>query len=182
LIRERLALQSVIALFGQDDMALDDMFLKIEGARHGPIKGESRDESHKDEIDVIGWSWGMRAQTEMAGAGKAGKAALNEFKVVKRTDSASTALMSAMRNNEIIKKAVLTVRKAGGAPLEYLKVTIQNGRITLFDVQPETGGDAPGLVEHLSLAYQKITVEYLPQGADGQKRGGMSFETEINPS
>ena len=163
-------------------MALDDMFLKIESAKLGPIKGESRDSSHKDEIDVTGWSWGMRAQTEMAGGGKAGKAALNELKIVKRLDSASTALMSTMRNNDPIKKAVLTVRKAGGTSLEYLKITIENGRLTFFDVEPETSGGAPGLIEHLSLAYQKITVEYLPQGADGQKRGGMTFETEITPS
>ena len=160
-------------------MAADDMFLKVEGARLGPIKGESRDASHKDEIDVIGWSWGMRAQTEMAGAGKASKAALNELRVLKRVDGASTGLMSAMRNNEVIKKAVLTVRKAGGTPLEYLKITIEKGRITLLDVQTDAKGDPPGTLEQISFAFQKIAVEYLPQGADGQKRGGMTFETEI---
>ncbi len=31
-----------------------DMFLKI-----GDVKGESRDDKHKDEIDVLSWSWGM---------------------------------------------------------------------------------------------------------------------------
>ena len=39
------------------------------GAEVGAIKGESQDSAHKDEIDVVGWSWGMRAQTEMAGGG-----------------------------------------------------------------------------------------------------------------
>ena len=66
---------------------------------------------------------------------------------MKRVDSASTALMAAMRNNELIKKAVLTVRKAAATPLEYFKITIQNGRITLFDVQPNERR-APGLIEH----------------------------------
>jgi type VI secretion system secreted protein Hcp len=160
-------------------MALDDMFLKIEGARLGPIKGDSRDGAHKDEIDVLSWSWGMRAQTEMAGAGRAGKAALNELKVYKRVDSASTGLMSAMRNNDVIKQAVLTVRKAGGSPVEYLKITIQKGRITYLDIQTDVKSEDPGLVEQLSLSFQKIAVEYVPQGADGQKRGGMTFETEI---
>ena len=32
-----------------------DMFLDIKGE----IKGESQDKTHKDEIDVLAWSWGM---------------------------------------------------------------------------------------------------------------------------
>ena len=31
-----------------------NMFLKIDD-----VKGESRDDKHKDEIDVLAWSWGM---------------------------------------------------------------------------------------------------------------------------
>src|SRR5207248_5111445 len=31
-----------------------DMFIKI-----GELKGESRDKTHKDEIDVLAWSWGI---------------------------------------------------------------------------------------------------------------------------
>ena len=31
-----------------------DMFLKI-----GDIKGESADDKHAGEIDVLAWSWGM---------------------------------------------------------------------------------------------------------------------------
>ena len=34
------------------------MFLKIDGSRQGAIKGEARDAGHKDEIDVLGWTWG----------------------------------------------------------------------------------------------------------------------------
>jgi type VI secretion system secreted protein Hcp len=35
------------------------------------------------------------------------------------------------------------------------------------------------LVERLTLSFQRISVEYTPQGADGLARGGMTFETEI---
>lgn len=50
-------------------MALD-MFIKIDG-----IKGESTDDKHKDEIDVLSWSWGMSQSgtvhtTGGSGAGK----------------------------------------------------------------------------------------------------------------
>jgi type VI secretion system secreted protein Hcp len=84
-----------------------------------------------------------------------------------------------MRNNEEIKKGVLTVRKAGGEALEYFKITIKNGRITVFDLRSGTGDVQTELVEELSLAFQSISVEYVPQGPDGKPRGGMMFETEI---
>ena len=154
-----------------------DVFLKVEGAR-GPIKGESQDDSHKDEIDVSSLSWGMRAQTTIAG-GATGKATINELVIIKKVDSASTALMAALRNNELIKKAVLTMRKAGKQQHEFLKITIQNGRITVLDVQTVAPG-SPELTESLSFAFQKLSVEYIPQGPDGQPRGAMLFETEIN--
>ena len=159
-------------------MAQGDMFLKIESARQGPIKGEAQDDNHQDEIDVVSWSWGMRAQTAMSGGGASGKSTLNELRIVKRVDRASTGLMAAMRNNDLIKKAVLTVRKAGGTALEYFKVTIQSGRVTLLEVQSGEAAMEAELVENLSLAFEKISVEYVPQGADGQARGGMVFETE----
>ena len=156
-------------------MTIGDMFLKVETARQGVVKGESADDKHKTEIDILSWSWGMRAHSAMAGAGEGSKATLNELDVVKLVDSASTGLMAAMRNNEVIKKATLTVRKAGGSPLEYLKITLQNARITALDVQ--TSG--PDVTEKLSLAFKRINVEYVPQGPDGMARGSMMFEAEI---
>lgn len=161
-------------------MALGDMFLKVESGRQGQIKGEAQDEKHKDEIDVLAWSWGMRAQTGMGAGGAAGKATVHELNIVKLVDSASTGLMSAMRNNDLIKKAVLTVRKAGGSALEYFKITIEKGRITALDVESGIAGAETALTEKLSLAFQKISVEYVPQDKDGQPRGSMLFETEIN--
>jgi type VI secretion system secreted protein Hcp len=156
-------------------MANGDMFLKVETARQGVVKGESDDAKHAAEIDVLSWSWGMRAQSAMAGAGPSSKATLDELRVVKYIDSASTGLMAAMRNNELIKKATLIIRKAGGQPLEYLKFTLQNARITELGLETE-GGE---VVERLSLSFQRINVEYIPQGDDGLARGSMMFDAEI---
>jgi type VI secretion system secreted protein Hcp len=155
------------------------MFLKIESAKQGPIKGEAQDQNHKDEIDVISWSWGMAAKSALSSTGPSSKATLHELSIVKAVDSASTGLMSAMRNNDLIKKAVLTVRKAGGAPHEYFKVTIEKGRITALDVDAASFSATGQVTEKLSLAFQKIGVEYVPQGADGQPKGGMLFDAEI---
>jgi type VI secretion system secreted protein Hcp len=158
-------------------MAKSDMFLKVEGARSGMIKGEADDALRKGEIDVVAWSWGMQAQTEMGGGGSLSKSSMRDFLVTKEVDSASTPLMAALRNNELIKKATLTVRKAGKAPLDYFIVTMEGGRITAIDV--ESVGDVhPQLVERLSFSFQKISIEYVPQGADGLGLGSMLFEAE----
>lgn len=158
-------------------MAKGDMFLKVDGARAGAIKGESNDDTHRDEIDIVSWSWGMRAQTELSGAGGSTKSSMRELQVCKKVDSASAPLMSAMRNNEQIKSAVLTVRKAGKQPLEYFRITIENGRVTSIDVE-SAADESPDLVERLSLSFQRISVEYVPQGEDGGPRGTMLFEAE----
>lgn len=158
-------------------MAKSDMFLQVEGARSGTIKGESEDDARKGEIDVLAWSWGMRAQTEMGGGGTLTKASMRDFLVSKKVDSASTGLMAAMRNNDLIKKAILTVRKAGKIPLDYFTVIMEDGRITSLDVE-SVGEEPPELIERLSFSFQKITVTYVPQGEDGATRGAMQFETQ----
>jgi type VI secretion system secreted protein Hcp len=161
-------------------MAQGDMFLKIESTRQGPIKGEAQDEKHKDEIDVNDWSWGMQAKTTLSGGGTSPKATLHELNIVKQVDSASTGLMSAMRNNELIKKAVLTVRKAGGTPHEYFRISIEKGRITSLEVDSSNFLSSGHLSERLSLAFQKISVEYVPQGREGLPKGSMLFDAEIS--
>ena len=83
---------------------------------------------------------------------------------MKRVDSASTALMLALRTNEPIQKAVLTLRKAGKSQVEYMKVTIEQGRVTSLTID---GGDSSGsadVVERVSFSFNKIEVEYVPQG------------------
>ena len=152
-----------------------DMFLMVKGAKHGVIKGESQDGQHKGEIDVLSWSWGMQAKTSLGGGTATGKATVNDLRIVKRVDSASTALMLALRTNEPIQKAVLTLRKAGKTQLEYLKVTIEQGRVTALTVD---AGDVTGsadVVERVSFSFNKIEIEYVPQGKDGLPQGGMTF-------
>jgi type VI secretion system secreted protein Hcp len=159
-------------------MAQGDMFLKIDGIRQGAIKGEARDAGHKDEIDVLGWTWGMEGNLVHGQA--TAKTAVRELKITKRVDKATTGLMSALRSNEVIKKAVLTVRKSGGKdPVEYYTITLEKGRITSLMQQSGDGIDPAALNEEMSIAFSKVAVEYKPQGDDGQFRGATAFEMDI---
>ena len=171
-------------------MALADMFLRVEGGKQGLIKGEVVQADHLNEIEVLGWSWGMDGSSTAFGQAAA-RTSLQELVIHKRVDSATTALMSALRNNEVIKKAVLSVRKAGGgAAVEYFHITIEKARLVSHRVgsagapgahAPLGAGAASGpeLHEEVRFAFWKVQVEYRPQDPTGGGRGVSTFETEV---
>jgi len=157
-----------------------DMFLSVKGQKSGVIKGEAADAKHANEIEVVSWSWGMQGKPSLGGGNPSGKAVIQELKIVKNVDSASTPLMAAMRANELITTAKLVVRKAGKTPLEFLKVTIQDGRVTSIALDGGDGPAGPELVERVSFSFNKITIEYVPQGKDGQGGASTMFEDQFS--
>jgi type VI secretion system secreted protein Hcp len=157
-------------------MAKGDMLLQIEGQKTGAIKGESVDSTYPGQIDVVGWSWGMSSSHALGGAGAGAKTSLSELRISKLVDSASTPLMSVMRSGELIKKAVLTVRKAGGVQVAYFTLTIERGRITSYELGTPSG---PEIGEQLSIAFEKIEVQYFAQDDKGARKGGSTFNTEV---
>lgn len=159
------------------DRSVGDMFLHVKGARAGVIKGESIDADHKGEIEVLAWSWGMESKSDLHSGAATGRATVKDLKIVKRVDRASAPLMLALRTNETI-TATLTLRKAGAPQLEYVIVTLEQGRVTSIGID---AGDARGgaeLLEHLSLSFNKISFKYVPQKADGSKDGTIEFQDE----
>ena len=159
-----------------------DMFLKVKGAKHGQIAGESLDDAHKGEIEVLSWSWGMQGKPSLGGGAASGKATMRELRIVKKVDKASTALMSALRTNEVIKEALLTLRKTGTSKVEYLKITIHDGRVLALDIDAGDATGSPTLVERVAFSFNKIAVEYTPQGGDGMPQGSMAFEDQWGDS
>lgn len=155
-----------------------DMFLSVKGSKSGTINGEAQDQSHKNEIEVLAWSWGMQGKPSLGGGVASGKATIRELRITKRVDKASTALMSALRTNELINEATLTLRKIGKTPLEYLKIKIQNGRVMSIDLEAGDSSSSPALFERVSFSFNKISIQYTPQGPDGNALGATSFDDE----
>lgn len=155
-----------------------DMFFKVKGAKHGQINGEAQDDTHKGEIEVLSWSWGMQGKPSLGGGAASGKATMRELRIVKKVDKASTALMSALRTNESIKEGLLTLRKTGTSKLEYLKITIQDGRVLALDIEAGDVNGSPTLVERVSFSFNKIEIEYVPQGGDGMPQGSTMFQDQ----
>ncbi len=100
-----------------------DMFLKL-----GDIKGESRDQTHRDEIDIANWAWGLSQEGSMhAGTGGgAGKVSVANLNLKKALDKSSPNLMMACASGKHYPEARLVVRKAGGpSAVEYLIITLK---------------------------------------------------------
>lgn len=139
-----------------------DQFLKI-----GDIEGESLDDAHADEIDVLAWSWGMSQSgtTHMGGGGGAGKVAVQDLSITKYVDKASPNLMRACCNGKHYEEALLTVRKAGENPVEYIKLKLNEVIITSVSTGGSGGEDR--LTENITLNFAKFETIYTAQGPDG---------------
>ncbi|HZK51733.1 MAG TPA: type VI secretion system tube protein Hcp [Actinomycetota bacterium] len=151
-----------------------DYFLKIDG-----IPGESQDAKHKDEIEVLSWSWGESAVGQPgpgSGAGS-GKVQFQDFHFTSLISKASPKLMEACASGKHMKSAVLTARRAGGGKAEFLTFAFSDVLITSF----ETGGgeDDTVPVDSSALRFSQIRVEYRVTKPDGTLGTPVKFGWDI---
>jgi len=139
-----------------------DMFIKIDG-----IKGESADDKHKEEIDVLAWSWGLSqsGSAHMGGGAGAGKVNVSDLSFTKYIDVASPDLYLSCCNGKHLKDAKLVVRKAGENPLEYLIVTLED--VIVSSVSNGGSGGEDRLTENVTLNFARVKVDYTAQDAKG---------------
>lgn len=152
-----------------------DIFLKLEG-----INGESKDSVHKDEIDLIGWTWGMenKGTGHQGGGSGIGKAKFDNISVTKYVDLASMPLLLSCAQGKHVAKATLTMRKAGGtAPLEYLTIVLEQVLVT--HVQHGGSGGDDRTTEMVTLNFEKIHMTYTEQTATGAAGGKPEFKWDI---
>ncbi|VXB38474.1 Protein hcp1 [Burkholderia sp. 8Y] len=151
-----------------------DIFIKING-----IDGESQDSAHKNEIEVKSWGWEISQQSNMhmGSGGGAGKATVEDLAFVHLVDRASPNLMKYCLTGKHIDQAVLTVRKAGGNPLEYLKITMSDVIVTR--VAPSGSNTDNGITESVRLSFAKVKQEYVVQNAQGGSGGAVTAGYDI---
>ena len=152
-----------------------DVFLKL-----GTIAGESTDDKHKGEIDVLSWSWGINQSGTMAagGGGGAGKASFHDLSFMHSFDKASPAIMKACATGEHIPEATLISRKAGKGQQEYLTFKFHDVLVSSF----QTGGaEGSTLVptDQVSFNFAKLEVEYKPEKADGSLGSVVEFRYDL---
>jgi type VI secretion system secreted protein Hcp len=149
-----------------------DIFAKL-----GDIKGESPDDKHKDEIEVLSFSWGVTSLNAPGAPGAAaGKPAFHDLTITHNIDKASPLLLQACATGLHLKEATITHRKAGKGQQEYLIIKMNDVIIT--GVQ-HGGGAGPTSSETVNLTFAKVDLEYRPQKADGSMDAGLHFKYDL---
>ncbi|MFT4066274.1 Hcp family type VI secretion system effector [Paraburkholderia sp.] len=146
--------------------------MKIDG-----IAGESQDEFHPGEIQVSSWRWKISQQSSMmsGSGGGAGKATISDMEFVHQIDRASPNLMRYCLTGRHIPRVVLAMRKAGGIPLDFLKITM--GDVVITGVEPIVFGES--YHEHVTLSFARVKNEYTVQGAIGASTGTVTASFDI---
>lgn len=139
-----------------------DMFLKLDG-----IDGESTDDKHRGEIEILSYSWGATnsGTAQQGGGGGRGKVSIQDFNITKKVDKASPKLFLACATGEHIPQATLAVRKAGAQQQEFLKIKMTDLLVSSYQTGIGQGGDVP--TDQVSFNFAKIEFEYRTQSTDG---------------
>lgn len=151
-----------------------DIFAKL-----GSIKGESADAKHKDEIEVLSYSWGISQAPAGGGDGAAaGKANVHDISIVHVIDKATPLLLRACATGEHLKDATISHRKAGKSQQDYLVIKLNDVTVTAVSHGASSGGDFIG-TESVSLRFAKVDFSYKAQKADGSLDAAVSFKYDV---
>ncbi|WP_454825827.1 Hcp family type VI secretion system effector [Paraburkholderia xenovorans] len=141
-----------------------DIFIKING-----IDGESQDAAHLNEIDVISWGWQVSQNSTMlsGSGGGAGKVTVSDLFFTHEFDRASPNLAKYCFTGKRVDKALLTMRKAGGIPHEFSRITMYDVIIThVAPLANETTCH-----ESVRLSFSTMKHEYIVQNPLGGSGG-----------
>jgi len=148
-----------------------DMHIKFEG---GPvtITGGSDHKKHKDEVQVLAWSWGVfnSADLHSGKVSAGGKANVQDLSFTKYVDTASNALLQAAATGARIEKATLYVTNATGDQTDYVVIELSNG-VMVTSVSTGGSGGEDRLTESVTLHFGKFKYSFQPQKPDGTGDG-----------
>jgi type VI secretion system secreted protein Hcp len=114
---------------------------------------------------------------QFGSGGGSGKAAAKDLKFMHCLDCSSPNLMQYALIGKHIPSAVLVMRKAGGTPHEYLKITIDDVIIT--GINMVSAADPSTTYESVSLSFAKVRQEYFVQNAQGGSAGAVTAAYDI---
>mgnify|MGYP003575495940 CR=1 FL=1 len=153
-------------------VAASDMFLKLSG-----IKGESQDSKHKDEIEILSWSWGLSDGTGKVRKGTIPPKCIQDLQLTKLTDSASPQLIMQGVLGQTAKDGTLTMRKAGKEQQEFLIIKMTDVLVSSYQTGGVSGSET-NLVDAVTLSFSSISGEYKQQRADGSLGSSVFFQID----
>jgi type VI secretion system secreted protein Hcp len=153
-----------------------DAYLSVRTKRAGELKGEVSAKGHENAIEVHGFQFGVAASSAIGSGQATARRQYKHLVVVKRLDSSSTSLMSALATNDEVKELKLALRKPGDSQEDFFTITLAGARVVGVDLDFDETGEA---VERAAFAFTKIDVEYRVQGKDGILGAASTFADEL---
>lgn len=150
-----------------------DRFLKIDG-----IKGESTDDKHKDEIEILAYTWSISQSSaggrSTGGGANVGKVIMQDFTITKSLDKASPKLFLEAAKGTHIKEVTLTFHRATGEKQKFMEYKMTDVVISSYSV---SGGGDELPVEQVSFNPAKIEHTYT---ATDHKTGKSAGDVKAN--
>ncbi|MGB6690040.1 MAG: type VI secretion system tube protein Hcp [Terracidiphilus sp.] len=152
-----------------------DYFLTLDG-----IQGESEDEKHKNDIQILSWSWGGSQTSSVAGTGGsgAGKVSLSDFSVMTYFDKSTPKFFKSICAGTHIKTGEMNAIKSGSDGKPYLKVDFKE----LFVTSLQISGSSEIPSVSISFSYNEIKIDYSTQNEQGNvtSTGPVTMNTKTN--
>jgi type VI secretion system secreted protein Hcp len=146
-----------------------DRFLKIDG-----IDGESSDAKHRNELEVLSFSWGVTqaitGTVSSSGTFTGQRCDMSPLVVEKLLDKASAKVAQACAAGDHFASAVLTLCRAGGDKQPYMEYKLYDVLLSSYTISGQTA-DGGLSTERISLNYGKIEMTYTQIGTDGKAKG-----------
>ena len=148
------------------------MWLKIDGC-----EGEATDDGHQKEIDIQAYSFGVTHPVSFRGGGLGGgEATVQDVSVSKLVDKATPVLWKFCMNHKVLPEVLITQRKRGENPIDYIKIKLKNAVIS--SVSHGGHADSPGS-ETVTFAFEAWEKEYTPQDSAGKPQGAVAMKWNI---
>ena len=145
-----------------------DCHIKFEG-----VEGESAHKDHKNEVEVLAWSWGAANTANFRSGGSGvGKGDAGDFTFTHAYDKSSPVLAKHCASGKHFKDVIVTARKSGEGQKDFFKVTMKEVFITNVSPAGSSGGE---IIESVTMAYKDIEFSYKPQDAKGGLGGEVKF-------
>ena len=127
------------------------------------ITGESTNQFHRNEIDVLNWSWiTNQSASPPSGDSRAPVRIIPPFlSFLHYIDKASPDLMLKSFTAEHLKKAVLSAQLQDSTtnhPTDFLKITMEE--VIVRYIEPSGAAGSDRMTERVTLSFGKITEEY----------------------
>ena len=139
------------------------------------VQGETNDEvmAAKKAFEIKSFSFGASNNISIGshtGGGGAGKASFKDFKVVKRTDTASCGLFATLCNGTHFDEAIIELRRSGGSAsasgATFMKFHFKLVMVKDLEWEGTDGEDT--CEETILFNYGAIKVEYFKQDKTGK--------------